>query len=96
MMIALPNPDRSFTATLFWPFDGPAGFAGLDGDATVRERFDRDYPDATDLFQDLAGEFARHPVGALVTVCACGPGSAIGWASSATPPTPSSPSSARA
>ena len=30
MMIALPNPDRSFTATLFWPFDGPAGFAGLD------------------------------------------------------------------
>ena len=30
MMIALPNLDRSFTATLFWPFDGPAGFAGLD------------------------------------------------------------------
>jgi kynurenine 3-monooxygenase len=68
MMIALPNPDRSFTATLFWPFDGPAGFAGLDSAAAVRARFDRDYPDATELFEDLAGEFARNPVGALVTV----------------------------
>ena len=37
MMIALPNPDRTFTATLFWPFDGPAGFAGLD-DARRRPR----------------------------------------------------------
>ncbi len=33
MMIALPNIDRSFTATLFWPNDGPSGFAGLDSDA---------------------------------------------------------------
>jgi kynurenine 3-monooxygenase len=68
MMIALPNPDRSFTATLFWPFEGPAGFAGLDDAAAVRARFERDYPDATDLFEDLGGEFARHPIGTLVTV----------------------------
>jgi kynurenine 3-monooxygenase len=68
MMIALPNPDRSFTATLFWPFDGPSGFAGLDDAAAVRARFDRDYPDATDLFKDLVEEWAVHPVGGLVTV----------------------------
>jgi kynurenine 3-monooxygenase len=68
MMIALPNPDRSFTATLFWPFEGPAGFAGLDDPAAVRTRFERDYPDATELFEDLGGEFARHPTGTLVTV----------------------------
>lgn len=68
MMIALPNPDRSFTATLFWPFEGTAGFAGLDRAEAVRARFDRDYPDAAELFMDLAGEFARHPVGTLVTV----------------------------
>ncbi len=68
MMIALPNLDRTFTATLFWPFDGPAGFAGLDGPAAIRARFDRDYPDAAELFADLAGEFIRNPVGALVTV----------------------------
>ena len=68
MMIALPNRDHSFTATLFWPFDGPVGFAGLDDPPAVRARFDRDYPDATELFDDLAGEFARNPVGSLVTV----------------------------
>ena len=28
MMIALPNPDRSFTCTLFWPKAG--SFAALD------------------------------------------------------------------
>ena len=68
MMIALPNLDRSFTATLFWPFDGPDGFAGLDSAAAIRARFDRDYPDAAELFADLAGAFARNPVGSLVTV----------------------------
>ena len=68
MMIALPNLDRTFTATLFWPFDGPAGFAGLDEPAAIRARFDRDYPDAAELFADLAGEFIRNPVGSLVTV----------------------------
>ena len=68
MMIALPNPDRTFTATLFWPFDGPAGFAGLDTAAAVHARFAAAYPDAVELFADLAGEFACHPVGTLVTV----------------------------
>ena len=68
MMIALPNPDHSFTATLFWPFDGDAGFAGLDTPEAIRARFDRDYPDATAHFEDLAGEFAQNPVGSLVTV----------------------------
>jgi len=68
MMIALPNPDHTFTVTLFWPFDGPAGFDGLEDEASVVARFERDYPDSVELFEDLAGEFARHPVGALVTV----------------------------
>src|SRR5207248_8654372 len=27
MMIALPNPDGSFTCTLFWEFEGPRSFA---------------------------------------------------------------------
>jgi len=68
MMIALPNPDHSFTATLFWPFDGPSGFAGLDSPEAVTERFERDYVDATPLFEDVAGEFAHNPIGTLVTV----------------------------
>ena len=68
MMIALPNMDRSFTATLFWPNDGPSGFAGLDSDAAISARFERDYPDALALMPDLPAQFREHPVGSLVTV----------------------------
>ena len=68
MMIALPNVDRSFTATLFWPNDGPSGFAGLDTDDAISARFRRDYSDALALMPDLPAQFREHPVGALVTV----------------------------
>jgi kynurenine 3-monooxygenase len=68
MMIALPNIDRSFTATLFWPNDGPSGFSGLGSDPAIRARFREDYPDAAPLMPDLPAQFRGHPVGALVTV----------------------------
>jgi kynurenine 3-monooxygenase len=68
MMIALPNPDHTFTATLFWPYDGPAGFTGLDTADAIAARFERDYPDASPLFEDLVAEFSCNPVGSLVTV----------------------------
>jgi kynurenine 3-monooxygenase len=70
MMIALPNPDRTFTATCFWPYDGADGLTALDGgdDTAITARFERDYPDAVPLLSDLTGEFRRNPVGALVTV----------------------------
>jgi kynurenine 3-monooxygenase len=68
MMIALPNLDRSFTATLFWPNDGPSGFAGLDADEAITDRFRRDYPDALALMPDLPAQFREHPLGSLVTV----------------------------
>ncbi|HEY8478980.1 MAG TPA: NAD(P)/FAD-dependent oxidoreductase [Spirillospora sp.] len=65
MMIALPNLDRSFTCTLFWPKDD---FAALDTPGKVIARFERDYPDAVDLMPGLTDDFARNPVGSLVTV----------------------------
>ena len=65
MIIALPNPDHSFTATLFWPFDGPCGFADP---RTIEQHFAEVYTDLVPLLGDLPGEFERHPVGSLVTV----------------------------
>ena len=73
MMIALPNPDGSFTCTLFWPFEAPAGgkeasFATVRDGKAALERFRRDYPDAVPIMPDLVGEFDRNPVGSMVTV----------------------------
>jgi kynurenine 3-monooxygenase len=70
MLIALPNPDRSFTATLFLPVRGPAAsFEALAvGSAAPREFFAREFPDALALMPDFAAEFAAHTRGLLGTV----------------------------
>lgn len=67
MMIALPNPDRSFTCTLFFPFEGPVSFASVQTEADVRALFQRYFPDVVPLIPDLEAQFFKHPVGTLVT-----------------------------
>lgn len=68
MMIALPNPDGSFTCTLFWQFDGPESFASIRGDDDVRRLFDREFPDAVPLMPTLLEDFKQNPTGSMVTV----------------------------
>jgi len=46
MMIALPNPDGSFTCTVFWEFEGPRSFATTKTDDDVHQFFDEEFPDA--------------------------------------------------
>ena len=68
MMIALPNADRTFTCTLFWPFAGPVSFDRVRTTAELETVFAREFPDVPALIPDLAGQFDRNPVGSLVTV----------------------------
>jgi kynurenine 3-monooxygenase len=68
MLIALPNTDGSFTATLFLPRSGAPSFATLDGAAAVTAFFGREFPDTLALLPDLAAQFAAHPQGQLGTV----------------------------
>ena len=68
MMIALPNPDGSFTCTLFWEFEGPRSFATVQSDDQIRRFFDEEFPDAVPLMPTLLEEFNENPTGSLVTV----------------------------
>lgn len=68
MMIALPNPDKSFTCTLFWPFEGEHGLESLTTRQQVREFFERHYPDAPALMPTLEEDYLRNPSSSLVTV----------------------------
>lgn len=68
MMIALPNPDKSFTCTLFWPFEGEHSFANLKTESDVLAFFKKHYPDAVPLMPTLVEDFLRNPNGSLVTV----------------------------
>lgn len=72
MLIALPNPDKTFTCTLFLAFDGPASFAHLQTPAELEAFFEREFPDALALMPHLQEEFFANPTGALATV-RCGP-----------------------
>src|SRR5256886_12204847 len=68
MMIALPNPDGSFTCTLFWEFEGPRSFASTKTDDDVRRFFDEEFPDAVPLMPALLEDFKNNPTGSLVTI----------------------------
>ncbi|WP_250036386.1 FAD-dependent oxidoreductase [Paractinoplanes maris] len=77
MMIALPNPDRSFTGTLFWPNAGTGSFASLGSPAAVERHFRDQYPDLLELIPDLADDYRHNPVGLLGTV-KCAPWQMLG------------------
>ena len=68
MMIALPNPDGSFTCTLFWQFEGERSFATTQSDDEVRRFFDDEFPDAVPLMPALLDDFRQNPTGSLVTI----------------------------
>ncbi len=68
MLIALPNTDHSFTATLFLARTGPRSFASLPDSQAVLEFFLEEFPDAVPLIPSLVAEFQAHPAGQLGTV----------------------------
>jgi kynurenine 3-monooxygenase len=68
MLIALPNADGSFTATLFLPRHGPVSFDALSPAGSVRALFAREFADTLPLLPDLEQQVAAHPQGILGTV----------------------------
>ncbi|GIV53538.1 MAG: kynurenine 3-monooxygenase [Candidatus Kapaibacterium sp.] len=68
MMIALPNPEGTFTCTLFLPFEGEVSFEQLRTRADVSAFFERFFPDAVPLMPTLLEDFERNPLSSLVTI----------------------------
>lgn len=68
MLIALPNPDLTFTCTLFFPYDGPLSFDSIRTEADLMTFFNSTFPDAVPLMPDLVKDFFENPTGSLVTV----------------------------
>ncbi|GAB5495590.1 MAG: NAD(P)/FAD-dependent oxidoreductase [Phycisphaerales bacterium] len=68
MMIALPNADRTFTCTLFWPFEGPESFDEVSSEGEVLPFFEKHFSDAVPLMPALVHNYMKNPIGSLVTV----------------------------
>jgi len=68
MCIALPNDERTFTATLFLPTEGRISFATVTSGADAAALFARDFADAVPLIPELANDFEANPTGMLATL----------------------------
>jgi len=68
MMIALPNLDKSFTCTLFFPFEGEHSFASLNTKEKMLDFFKKTFPDAVALMPTLEADYFNNPASSLVTV----------------------------
>ncbi|MDE2070333.1 MAG: FAD-dependent monooxygenase [Gammaproteobacteria bacterium] len=68
MLIALPNLDGSFTATLFLANEGDPGFSTLREPAALHAFFQQNFADALALLPNLEAEFYRRPTGLMGTV----------------------------
>jgi kynurenine 3-monooxygenase len=68
MLIALPNLDKTFTCTLFFPFEGETSFSQLNTRERVSDFFAKTFPDAALLMPNHVQEFFANPTSSLVTV----------------------------
>ena len=68
MLIALPNLDGGFTATLFLPNEGEQGFSMLTTEAQVSAFFNQQFPDTLALMPRIKEEFFSRPTGRLSTI----------------------------
>jgi len=68
MLIALPNTDKSFTCTLFLPFEGKLSFASLDTAERIRAFFKELFPEIISLIPDITEQFFANPTSSLVTI----------------------------
>ncbi len=68
MLIALPNPDGSFTCTLFLAHEGRYSFAQLPTKVEARVFFNEQFPDALDLMPDFDEDWDNNPTSSLVII----------------------------
>lgn len=68
MLIALPNLDKTFTCTLFFPFEGELSFSKLDSKEKVVDFFNKNFADAVPLMPTYVEDFFNNPTSSLVTV----------------------------
>ncbi len=67
MLIALPNFDKTFTCTLFFPFEGAVSFSSLRNDNEVISFFEQYFSDVMELIPNLTDQFRTNPTSSLVT-----------------------------
>lgn len=68
MLIALPNPDGSFTCTLFLGYEGKNSFGNITTDQQALEFFRTTFPDALELMPTFVDDWNRNPTSSLCII----------------------------
>lgn len=68
MLIALPNPDGTFTCTLFFPFEGHLSYASIQTEEQIRNFFNEYFPDIIPHIPDYVEQYQKNPTSSLITV----------------------------
>lgn len=68
MLIALPNPDGSFTCTLFFPYSGNPSFESVQTVEEARKFFQEQFPDAYQLIDHFDNDWKENPTSSLVII----------------------------
>ena len=68
MLIALPNLDRSFTCTLFFPMEGSTSFATVNSADDILQLFNEYFSDAIPLISNVVNDYQSNPTGRLGSV----------------------------
>lgn len=68
MMIALPNPNGSFTCTLFLAYEGKHSFENLKTEKQVVDFFNEHFADSVPMMPNLVEDFFANPTGSLTTI----------------------------
>ena len=68
MLIALPNLDKTFTCTLFFPFKGETSFETLDTKEKMLAFFNQMFADAVPLMPTLVEDYFANPASTLPTI----------------------------
>ncbi len=66
MLMGLPNPDGTFTCTVFAPYDGSNGLNQLETPEAVHAYFTAHFPDVIPLIPDFAEQWLANPTSSLV------------------------------
>lgn len=68
LLIAFPNPDRSFTLMFNLPLEGMGGFSILNSEKTIREFIKTNFPDLMPIVSEIIRSFLKNPTGKFVTI----------------------------
>jgi len=68
MLMALPNPDGTFTGTLFFPFKGELSFETVNSPEAAKLLFEDYFPDVISVLPDYQQQYMQNPTSSLVTI----------------------------